>query len=545
MPDPFSDYYADFFQGTYDCVDRVVLNAYFPLGGSPGGFRTWWRALYGTDDNLDNAHLIRLAGRFSRRMYGWAAKNKIPVIKCTANERPHEALEEEGPDLPKRPGVFCVIVKRAPFPTWNVHRFGKSGVDLRKNNQPMPHVNHYAFHILDKDWGHMIFKVCGHPPFTVQIIVNGHEYVANAARKERLKFSKEDNCFTDFANAAGLQRVADTLRSPNAIGRLKQACEHWLYQVCLCLALDVAEQKKSGFWYDFALYQAEYSRNLLFQEGSVLEKVFQGVIDRTRSALDVKTVKTLFGRSRRGQHESRWEVVVERPSYDLTVFKIHCGKLTLKIYSKGERVLRVEAIVHNARVLRLSRRLEKIPDIVACLQAMLERFMQVLRCVDVACLDEHTWDDLPTPSHVGKARVAGVNMNQARMRAVLQAVLALAVLPQRWGSAAVAAKVCKIRGWSPDEYQARHASYDLKKLRGKNLIRQDGRRYYQASADGLQAIAALAILQDKVIKPILAKAAHTALRKKPATCGPIEEHYEAVQKEVSALCQALGLETAA
>jgi hypothetical protein len=307
----------------------------------------------------------------------------------------------------------------------------------------------------------------------------------------------------------------------------------------------VAEQKKSGFWYEFLLYQAEYSRNLLFKEGSVLEKVFQGVIDRTRSALDVKTVKTLFGRSRRGQHESRWEVVVERPSYDLTVFKIHCGKLTLKIYSKGERVLRVEAIVHNARVLRLSRRLEKIADIVACLQAMLERFMQVLRCVDVACLDEHTWDDLPTPSQVGKARVAGVDMNKARMRAVLQAVLALAVLPQRWGSAAVAAKVCEIRGWSPDEYQARHASYDLKKLRGKNLIRQEGRRYYEASAEGLQTIAALAILQEKVIKPVLAKAAHATLRKKPVTCGPIEEHYEAVQKEVSALCQALGVAMAA
>jgi hypothetical protein len=545
MPDPFCEYYIDFLQGKYDCVDRVVLNAYFPLGGSPGGFRTWWRALYGNDDNLDNAHLIRLAGRFSRRMYGWAEKNKIPVIKCSANERPHEALEEECPDLPKRLGVFCVVVKRAPFPTWNVHRFGKSGIDLRKNKKPMPHVNHYAFHVLDKDWGHMIFKVCGHPPFTVQIIVNGHEYVANAARKQRLKFTKEDNCFTDFANAAGLQKVAETLRSPDAIGRLKQACEHWLYKVCLCLALDVAEQKKSGFWYEFVLYQAEYSRNLLFKEGNVLEKVFQGLIDRTRSALDVKTVKTLFGRSRRGQHESRWEVVVERPSYDLTVFKIHCGKLTLKIYSKGERVLRVEAIVHNARVLRLSRRLEKIPDIVACLQAMLERFMQVLRCVDVACLDEHTWDDLPTPSQVGKARVAGVDMNKVRMRAVLQAVLALAVLPQRWGSAAVAAKVCAIRGWSPDEYQARHASYDLKKLRGKNLIRQDGRRYYEASAAGLQTIAGLAILQEKVIKPILAKAAHAALRKKPAPCGPIEEHYEAVQKEVSALCQALGVATAA
>ena len=53
---------------TYDVVDRIVLNAYFPLGQSPGGFRTWWRMLYGNDDHLDNTHLMLLAGRFSRRL---------------------------------------------------------------------------------------------------------------------------------------------------------------------------------------------------------------------------------------------------------------------------------------------------------------------------------------------------------------------------------------------------------------------------------------------------------------------------------------------
>src|SRR5437870_11566284 len=80
--DPFSQYYGDFLDGTYDCVDRIVLNAYFPLGCSPGGFRVWWRLLYGSDANLDNTHLMRLAGRFARRVYGWAKKNQVPVIYC-------------------------------------------------------------------------------------------------------------------------------------------------------------------------------------------------------------------------------------------------------------------------------------------------------------------------------------------------------------------------------------------------------------------------------------------------------------------------------
>ena len=35
----------DLLTGSYDCVDRIVLNAYFPMGHSPGGFRIWWRRL--------------------------------------------------------------------------------------------------------------------------------------------------------------------------------------------------------------------------------------------------------------------------------------------------------------------------------------------------------------------------------------------------------------------------------------------------------------------------------------------------------------------
>jgi hypothetical protein len=41
--------------------------------------------------------------------------------------------------------------------------------------------------------------------------------------------------------------------------------------------------------------------------------------------------------------------VIETRSFDLTVFKVHFGFLTLKAYSKGEHVLRFEAVVHNTR----------------------------------------------------------------------------------------------------------------------------------------------------------------------------------------------------
>jgi hypothetical protein len=78
-------------------VDRIVLNAFFRMGHAPGGFRVWWQALTGSEETLDNAHLMRLAGRFSRRIHGYAKANGIPVVHCSAGERKHELAEETVP----------------------------------------------------------------------------------------------------------------------------------------------------------------------------------------------------------------------------------------------------------------------------------------------------------------------------------------------------------------------------------------------------------------------------------------------------------------
>ena len=68
MADDFSARYGDLIDGSYDCVDRVVLNAWFPMGINPGGLRTWWRRLHGGDGQLDDTYLMRMAGRFARRV---------------------------------------------------------------------------------------------------------------------------------------------------------------------------------------------------------------------------------------------------------------------------------------------------------------------------------------------------------------------------------------------------------------------------------------------------------------------------------------------
>ena len=312
------------------------------------------------------------------------------------------------------------------------------------------------------------------------MILNGHEYVACQARKAGIRFIKNGNCFTAISNTSGFVKIAETLSEQRAIGRLRQVCERWIYRSCLCFALDFEEQQRSGFRYHFSNYQMEYSRNLIFVVGGRMEQVFQALIDRSRAPLDLTTIKTILGDKGRPKYRPRnmraaeWEVAVERPTYDLTVFKLHCGKLTLKIYSKGERVLRIEAVAHNIREFHCGRLLDKFPEIVRRLRGMLERFMEALSCIDQCFIGDEMLERLPLPSRVGKSTVGGIDLNKPRLRHLTEAIVALSASPDGFTASALADQVRALGNQSLSADGPRQAAYDLKKLRGKDIVRRIG-----------------------------------------------------------------------
>ena len=71
----------------------------------------------------------------------------------------------------------------------------------------------------------------------------------------------------------------------------------------------------------------------------------------------------------------------------------------------------------------------------------------------------------------------------------------------------LAGRVQALSKQSPSDYGARRAAYDLKKLRGKKMVRRIGRmRRYESLPKGLRAMAALVALRNQAIKPLLAAA---------------------------------------
>ena len=341
-----------------------------------------------------------------------------------------------------------------------------------------------------------------------------------------------------------LARIAETSYAPHTIGQLRQVCDRWLNS-CLHFALSAEEQLRSGFAYNYALFQLEFSRNLLFHQPTQMEQIFNSILDRSRSLLDIKQLKTIFGRKRRphrkkahSTHPITEECRFERPTYNMSIFKLRFGPVTLKLYTKGEALLRSEVMVNNVRRLHKRYSLANASALFSYLRGVLYRFLNQLAGIASAFVHDEQLATLHAPSPLGKASVAGLALHQPRLRAVMHAVVALAPQPRGF-SISQLAQLVRQRLQLPDEaYSPHNAAYDLRKLRAKLLVDKiGGSRRYQPSADGLRTITALLLLHEQVRQPLLA-AASRPQADQPKT--DLDIQYGKVQAELHQLYSMLG-----
>lgn len=525
--DSISRHYFPLLEGEYDCIDRIVLNCYSPMLLVPQGVRYWYRIMEGSDD-ISDATLIRYAGRFSRRVQCFCKQRKIPFIHFQAGDRKHEEAEKLLPKNKSFHGLFAVFVSRAPSMLWEVKKFDNGSIDIRRKKK-LSLVNHYYFHILDKSWGHITVRMCAHPPFSCNVILNGHEWVERHHDYKKLNATKESNCFTSYNNGEKLTQIADTLKTN---GQFEQVCQKWVYS-CLWFVMDKKQQEATGFYYKFSIYQIEYSRNLLFKRGRQMDEVYQKIIDLTRGHLGIKRLKTIFGKKNRPyKHKSiapAPQVCLETPDYNLTIFKIHFGRLTVKLYDKGERTLRAEVVVHNAKDLKCRRGIDSFGEIVEKLETIMGSFLSNLDHAHVATISQSDLEEISKPSQSGNNRLAGLDFNKLRTREVAVALLILSIKPNGF--------TCKdlsdlLTLKNQNAFTKRKTLYDIRKFRGKGFLKKVNKSIkYEVTEIGLKSICSILCLLKKDIPPLLSMISSPLISMEKEQLSQMDQHLFNIRSE--------------
>jgi hypothetical protein len=255
-----------------------------------------------------------------------------------------------------------------------------------------------------------------------------------------------------------------------------------------------------------------------------MEDLFDRVLDRTRSRLDIPALRTIFGLKNR-PHQNRaggppaQEAVIEKSQYGLTWFKVAFGRLQLKAYTKGEHVLRFEATVHNTKELRCRRSLENFPEIITRLAGHDRAVRHHPR------LRRHQF---PARRHVRWAAAAVPARRHPHRRHRPEQAPDPRRPIRRTGPGRRTARLHRRRvhgqgpaGEQARDYTTRQGAYDLRKLRGKNFAVKPGRtRRYHIPPEAARTIAALLALRDQIIAPILAGVRSPAAAANPPTGPP-------------------------
>jgi len=101
-------------------------------------------------------------------------------------------------------------------------------------------------------------------------------------------------------------------------------------------------------------------------------------------------------------------------------------------------------------------------------------------------------------------------------------------------------------GQAPEDYSIRQGAYDLRKLRGKQLVIKPGRtrRYHVPELAG-RTIAALLTLRDKIIAPLAAGIRTPRQGRPPKNWTTIDRDYETLRRNMQTLLTNLGITTKA
>jgi hypothetical protein len=132
-----------------------------------------------------------------------------------ANRHKHARAKELRPADALFEGVYAIFVAKAPALVWQV-RENAQGKPVIRRPKDWPLINHYHFHIIDREWGHISIKLSGHAPFGANISLNGHEWVQRQAQRRGIAWQRQANCFADGSDYAGIEKIAAQLDGPRA-----------------------------------------------------------------------------------------------------------------------------------------------------------------------------------------------------------------------------------------------------------------------------------------------------------------------------------------
>jgi len=286
-----------------------------------------------------SAGIKALAERLARQ----AGRPLLYVGSATVSKeaRVKKLLQEN----PVQEGLICVLSCVEPCRTFSVRRERESR-QLRLVAREAKCL-HLYFYLLDRDFGLMHLRLQTWLPLSLQVCINGREWLARQMQQAGIAYEQKENCFTHISDLPRAQALLDRL------GELPwgQILNRWARWVNPWLGAEARPRLRPYYW---TVRQDEYATDVMFQNEEALAEIYPGLCRQAIEQFSSPQVLRFLGRRTNTLFNGEVCSTQERRREGVCV-KHRVEENSIKMYDKQGSVLRVETTLTHAQGFRVYR----------------------------------------------------------------------------------------------------------------------------------------------------------------------------------------------
>ena len=329
--------------GTLTCFDRLIFRGHLPLRYSQAveGFLHHKGILF---KDL-KAFLVEQAERLKTHAQSMATRAGRPYRYLQGPVDKHKLARAIADSDGIVEGLVCVFSLLEPCRTFRV----LYGEGFPKVIPARRKCLSLYFYLIDKQFGFMHVRLQTWFPFTIQVYMNGHEYLARKLDDVGLRYRQVENAFAWLENPKRAQRFADGLPNknwPRILSRFARMVNPLLPRV-----LD-------GCSYYWVAHQTELATDIMFRDRAALRCLYPRLLRHATLTFSAEDVMVFLGRKFHGNFQG--EVINDaRRRVPGARVKHRMKGNWIKMYDKQGLVLRIETVINNPNEFRVRKRVRR------------------------------------------------------------------------------------------------------------------------------------------------------------------------------------------
>ncbi len=253
---------------------------------------------------------------------------------------------------PVEEGLICVLKAVEPCMTFEYHRSpnpDERGLRLRPGK--CLHLYQYYLH---PRFGFLNARIQTWFPFSIQVCLNGREWLARQLEREGRSFLRDDNCFTRLDDPALAQRrmeqqlQTDWPRALHAIARSLNPAHRTIF-------------KHSPMDYYWTAYQTEWATDVMFRDPRSLADIYPALTRHAMLHFQSPDVMRFLARKAHGHFTGELVTSFKDRAEGVRV-KHWAGGNSIKMYDKAGSVLRVETTIAKTTDFKVLRPCQDGPE---------------------------------------------------------------------------------------------------------------------------------------------------------------------------------------